>query len=390
MLTIIHNNPIELTGGVLRVDRKFHAGMLNYVDHIRAPIVTVHPRLKAGDKVMDPVEVPLADLPYEVAAIEIDKRANPDAPSKAALSDLIARSQTVVGYGYGTTEMARQQGKRMIVCLEYDFQTQLVVRRSWAKSQLGKIKAVVDGYREYHGTMVPAMRHAHEVHCNGYPIYNAAEPYNSRRLLYLDSRMSTQMVISDAALESRLRDRVARPLRLMYTGRYEPMKGSLDAVKAAAECLRRGLDIEMDTYGQGSLAAEMRSVAAAAGPKIRVHDAIPFPELVHKTHQTDVFVCCHIQSDPSCTYLESMGAGLPIVGYANRMWTAMAEASNAGVVTRQNTPEAVADAIEALLKAPTGELEGHARRAQRFARAHAFEVEFARRTDAINAALEHG
>ncbi len=375
MLTIVHNNPVSLDGGVLRVDRKFHDGMLNYVAHIKAPIVTVHPMAKVGEPVMDPVEVPLHALPYKVLGINIDKRAMPLAPDALALSQQIAQSQTVVGYGYGSATMAHQHGKRMIACLEYDLQTQLIVVRSLARDPLRAGLNTLRCLRDYHGTMVPAMRHALEIHCNGYPLYNAAAAYNPRRLLYLDSRMSGDMVITESALAHRLQSHAGRPVRLLYSGRYEPMKGALDAVKAAAACLQRGLNIEMDTYGQGSLAAAMRQVAAAAGPKIRVHDAIEFPELVKRAHQADIFVCCHIQSDPSCTYLESMGAGLPIVGYANRMWQAMGEASRAGVVTATNTPEAVADAVAQLMGSDSA-LSDASNRARLFAQEHALSVSF--------------
>jgi glycosyltransferase involved in cell wall biosynthesis len=82
-----------------------------------------------------------------------------------------------------------------------------------------------------------------------------------------------------------------------------------------------------------------------------------------------------------------MGAGLPIVGYANRMWSAMAQDSGAGVVSGANTPASLAQALAGLLGQP-GTVDEHSRRARAFAAAHAFEVEFARRTDAINAALE--
>ncbi len=401
MLTIIHNNPVRLDGGVLRVDRKFHDGMLNYVRHIRvdagSTITTVHPLATDGDAVMDPVELPLQGLPYQVLGVGVDRRGAllpQDAPK---LDAQIAQSRVVVGYGYGSERMAKRHGKRLISCLEYDLPTQLVVTRAGSKDPLRAAVGMLRCLRDYRQTMVPAMRQAHEVHCNGYPIYLAAAAYNPMRLLYFDSRMSASMVISEQALTARLSAWTSgldassskaptRPLKLLYSGRYEPMKGALDAVKAAAECLRRGLKVEMDCYGQGSQRDAMRAVAAAAGPAIRVHDAIPFPELVLKSHAADVFVCCHIQSDPSCTYLESMGAGLPIVGYANRMWTSMALASQAGVVTSSNTPGAVADAVSGLLSEPA-QLAALSQHARRFASAHAFEVEFTRRTDAINAAL---
>ncbi len=387
MLLIVHNNPVRVDGGVLRVDRKFHDGMLNYVAHIQAPIITVNPLAQSTSPVMDPVELPLDALPYRVLGIAVDKYGHVEGASVQALDTAVAQSSVVVGYGYGTADMAQRHGKRLISCLEYDLQTQLVVNRSTARDPLRALVASARCLRDWRREMVPAMRQSFQIHCNGYPIYLASEAYNPKRLLYFDSRMSESMVIGAEALERRLRTRKGRPLRLMYSGRYEPMKGALDAVKAALVCRQRGLDIEMDTWGQGRLADRMRAVAAADGGRIRVHDAIPFPELVRRSHEADIFVCCHIQSDPSCTYLESMGAGLPIVGYANRMWRSMAEASKAGIVTPRNTPQAVADAIATLVASP-GELAEASERARSFALEHAFEREFARRTDAINAALK--
>ncbi len=387
MLLLIHNNPVAIDGGVLRVDRKFHDGMLNYVRHVHVPITTVHPLAAAGQAVMDPVALPLAGLPYRVLGIAVDRRGTVASEGRAKLDAAVAASRLVVGYGYGSAAMARHHGKRFIACLEYDLPTQLVVTKSFARDPLRALLAQAKCLRDWKREMVPAMRQAHQIHCNGYPIYHASEAYNPKRLLYFDSRMSADMVIAEGALEQRLRSRAGRPLRLVYTGRYEPMKGALDAVKAAAACRAGGLDVEMDTWGQGSQAGAMREVAAASGGRIRVHDAIPFPDLVTKTHEADVFVCCHIQSDPSCTYLESMGAGLPIVGYTNRMWSAMAKDSLGGVVTPRNTPDGLAQALAELTKFPPA-IDELSRLARAFAAAHAFEVEFARRTDAINAALE--
>ncbi len=47
----------------------------------------------------------------------------------------------------------------------------------------------------YYARIVPAIRQAHSLHCNGYPIYEATVGYNSNRLLYLDSRMSQDSLI---------------------------------------------------------------------------------------------------------------------------------------------------------------------------------------------------
>jgi colanic acid/amylovoran biosynthesis glycosyltransferase len=182
--------------------------------------------------------------------------------------------------------------------------------------------------------------------------------------------------------------RAGRPLRLLFSGRYERLKGVTDAVKAAVECVRRGLDVEMHFYGQGSLRGEMERIAAkAARPgRIHIHDAVPYPELVIISRTFDVFVCCHIQSDPSCTYLESFGAGLPIVGYGNRMWRRLSEASGAGLVSPLGRPALVADDVQRLAN-DFQLLSTLSERAVAFAQEHSYESEFGKRIQALNLAL---
>jgi glycosyltransferase involved in cell wall biosynthesis len=230
------------------------------------------------------------------------------------------------------------------------------------------------------------MRSAHEVQCNGYPMYTEAARYTPRRLLYLDSRMTEALLIPDAVLEQRLSELGSRPLRLVYSGRYENMKGALQAVQGVRAALERGADVEMDCYGAGSLAEPMRRVAATSGGRIRIHDAIAFEELVAHTRQFDLFICCHIQSDPSCTYLESMGSGLAVLGYANGMWSELAQRSGAGMVLEKNSPSSLADAIIRT----AGDLRGlrdWSRNAINFARQHTFERESQLRIDSFKAAL---
>jgi glycosyltransferase involved in cell wall biosynthesis len=203
--------------------------------------------------------------------------------------------------------------------------------------------------------------------------------------------MTAEMVIPPEELAARLATRAGRPLRLLFSGRYERLKGVDDAVRVAVECLRRGLDIEMHFYGQGSLRTEMEHIAAqAARPqRIHIHDAVPYPELVRISRNFDLFVCCHIQSDPSCTYLESMGAGLPIVGYANGMWRRLSETSGAGFASVIGRPANVADDVQRLAS-DFDTLATMSGKAREFAMAHSCEHEFAKRTSAINAAIDAG
>ena len=118
----------------------------------------------------------------------------------------------------------------------------------------------------------------------------------------------------------------------------------------------------------------------------RTHSGSEFPDLQAYAKSCDLFVCCHIQSDPSCTYLESLGCGLPIVGYENSMWKGVQQASGAGLSAPIHDIGAAADRIGQLL-ADKGLLAEMSRKARAFALEHSFEREFARRISSLNDAL---
>ena len=386
-IALMHSNPVRMQDGLLKVDRKFHIGMQSYVRGIPHPLTTVNPLLRDGQTIMDAVDVPISELAYSVVVVEVDKAQRVRPHEVPRVRDLMRRCRLVYGTGLSSSKIAHALGIPYIPVLEYDLQTQITVATSDVRSFARRVVRSARSLWNYATEAISEMRAAHSVHCNGYPMYDTACRHNANCLLYLDSRMSADMIISASELGARLADRAARPLRLLYSGRYERLKGADDAVRVAVECLRRGLDVEMHCYGQGSLRQKMEDIARAAvrPDRIHIHGPVAYPELVRISRTFDVFVCCHIQNDPSCTYLESLGAGLTIVGYANRMWRRLSEESGAGLVSAMGRPEKVADDV-ARLSDSAGNLPALSERAVAFARLHCFEREFQKRVDAINAA----
>jgi glycosyltransferase involved in cell wall biosynthesis len=381
---MVHANPSTFESGVFKIDRKFHVGMTAYAQEIRASLLTIHPQAR-GEAIMDPIEVPAADLPYRVMTVQIDRNRKPLAAEVSRIRDEVSRSQLVYGVGLGCADIARSCGVPYILILEYDLETQITVYNTQVRGNLRRAVRAVRCTWQYHRKSVPAMREAYSLHCNGYPIHDATLQHNPRNLLYLDSRMSRDMVMSLVDLNARLAKR-KEPLRLLYTGRYERMKGADDAVKVGLSCLDLGLNIEMHCYGQGSLAGEMKRLASRSKGRIIIHDAVPYPELVEISRTFDLFVCCHIQSDPSCTYLEAFGAGLPIVGYANRMWTRLSGESKVGFTSPINRPRDVADRVRTLVS-DRNTLSAMSIQALRFAQEHCYESESKKRIDALNEAI---
>jgi len=383
---MIHSNPVKLQNGTLVVDRKFLTGMLKYVELIDEPLTTVHPALKEGEKIMDPVEVRYDGLGFEVEVVDGTQNAK---SIHDQLSALIARSKWVYGYtNWGATKIAAHLGIPYTLILECDLKTNISVNINQVTNPLRRAVRAWRSVWQYATIGIPAMRGAAALHCNGFPIYEEAKPFNKNRVLYLDSRMSAEMTIPAQQLEARLAKLGSRPLQLLFSGRYEPIKGALDAVQVAVACIRHGMDIELHCYGMGSLHDAMLELAQKkeVANRIHIHQAIPYPELVQRSYDFDVFVCCHTQNDPSCTYLEAFGAGLPIVGYANRMWSGLSKESGIGYATPLGHTADVVASVSGLIS-DLEALRHMSRKAREFAVAHTFEAEFKKRAHDIRANL---
>ena len=94
----------------------------------------------------------------------------------------------------------------------------------------------------------------------------------------------------------------------------------------------------------------------------------------------DLFVCCHRQGDPSCTYLETMSCGTPIVGYDNEAFRGVVDQSGAGWLTPMDDPTELAACIAAL-HSSRDLLADAALRSLDFASNHTFEKVMQARVD---------
>jgi glycosyltransferase involved in cell wall biosynthesis len=135
-------------------------------------------------------------------------------------------------------------------------------------------------------------------------------------------------------------------IRLAFSGRLIAIKGADHLVEVAAELKQRGTAFEFLICGGGELEKEMRDRVRALSleEEVRFMGNLDFAtELMPLLRErVDLFVCCHRQGDPSCTYLETMGCGVPIVGYANAAFRGVVETSGAGWTVPMDHPGAMA------------------------------------------------
>ena len=220
--------------------------------------------------------------------------------------------------------------------------------------------------------------------CSGVPTYDLYKPRQPNALLFFDNRVWREDVIGAQALEARLaRVRSGDPLRLVFGGRLIPMKGVLELPEVARALVSMDIPFTLDIYGSGPLEDRLAARIAALGLQDRVNlkGALDFrtgwiPSL---QREADLFVCCHLQGDPSSTYPEVMSCGVPIVGYDNDAFQGIVRYSDAGWQTPMKKPGLLAGEI-ARLHRDRKALADASSRARAFAMQHDFETTFARRT----------
>src|SRR5262249_49775617 len=138
-------------------------------------------------------------------------------------------------------------------------------------------------------------------------------------------------------------------LRLVFSGRLTAMKGAQYLIPIAANLKRRGIDFQLSICGDGDLGPSMRAMVQQLdlGQSVEFTGTLDFAtQLVPFVRDTcDLFICPHFQGDPSCTYLETMGLGVPIAGYANEAWERLAADSHGGWATPLEKPDLLAEKI---------------------------------------------
>ncbi|CUH40952.1 2-deoxystreptamine N-acetyl-D-glucosaminyltransferase [Jannaschia seosinensis] len=230
-----------------------------------------------------------------------------------------------------------------------------------------------------------AFRMADGLQANGYPAFSVYSPMNANTMMYLDNRVGKNLLATENEMAVRQQRLLSgAPLRLVHSGRLEHLKGSQDLIPIARRLESKGVDFTLDIFGTGSLEEEIRKSIAVHGlqDRVRLNGTVDFESgLVPFARQhADVYLSCHRQSDPSCTYIESMGCGLAVIGYANRMWSALCQESDAGWVGPMGNTNALADAVYDAAK-DRQRLAASCHAAWSFAARHSFENEFRSRIE---------
>lgn len=366
--------------GSIRLTGKFVSGLEMTADHWDGPVeVLIQEDDAAHSGNLDDVWVRQEDLPFQVTIAGFQS---------AEARAVIARAAVVQGGAdHNLNHMpawCAELGARYVMVSEYTLRTRWQIIDAEKMNPLVAWRRKVWAWRQERANQA-AVKASAGVQCNGTPTFDAYRPLNERAMLYFDSRVTPDMLPAAPRLARRAAPWTSGdPLRLAFSGRLNRMKGA-DHLPLVARALRdRQVPFTMDIYGDGPLVAELEKTIAqhALEDVVRLHGVLDFATELMPTVRdaVDVFVCCHRQGDPSCTYLETMACGVPIVGYANEAFEGLMQRCPAGESVPMNDWSAMAAAIERLAREPR-RLTDMAECGLAFAREHTFEREFQRRIE---------
>jgi glycosyltransferase involved in cell wall biosynthesis len=253
------------------------------------------------------------------------------------------------------------------------------VRRAWWESgQEKKRRKAVAG--------------ASGIQCNGTPTYDSYRCLNPNPILYFDSRVTKDLLAKEEDIERRLLNFKSRPFQLFFSGRLARIKGAMHLVEVAKQLRKLGVDFYLTICGDGELKGEMLKAIEAEqlSQHVGLKGTLDFKTqlLPFVRSNVDLFLCCHPQGDPACTYLETMSCGVPIAGYENEAFGGVVRASSSGWLSPLNDPAALAGIVAEIQRTPET-LRAMSRGALRFAEGHTFENTFLRRIEHLRSGLVH-
>lgn len=363
--------------GGLVLTEKYMGGVAEYARTWPGPVTTLARLSLDPITDMDPVE-------YFPGDAETGLELRPDTTD--GLARRLASAAAVLAYlsreEAAAADLCRKLGVPIIFVSEYTLRTDLQILGSEVSNPVIRLRRAVWLWRNER-IRRRLLRDATGLQCSGTPTFEAYAGLNRNTMLFFDNRVRRDEVISSDALKRKLDGiQQGQHLRLVFGGRLLPMKGVLELPKVAATLSRLGVPFQLDIFGTGPLKDTLAAMIRDQGLSDRVflRGALDFRSgwIPYLMENADLFVCCHVQGDPSSTYPEVMSCGVPIAGYANEAFQGIVRESGTGWIVPLFDGEGLAAEI-ARLAANRAEIASHAARARDFALSNVFEATFRNR-----------
>jgi colanic acid/amylovoran biosynthesis glycosyltransferase len=343
-LLLLPTLPAVQEGDHLILTAKFRSGWQAFADAWPGPVDALFRPIEATTDNLDNTAYRSRELPGRATVAAYDS----DRAHRALEEADLVLGGTVVEQ-LPLAELALERGVPFVATSEYALETRCQIARAEVSNPLKRWRRQLweRGLEKRMRKLIPKLA---GLQCNGTPTYDAYRPLNPHSLLFFDSRIDDGLLAGEADLAARdARRRNGLPLRLAFSGRLIAMKGVQHLTAVARELERAGCDFDLEIFGDGELrepiAAELAGTPLER--RVRLAGTVDFARklIPHLRSEVDLFVCPHVQGDPSCTYLETWAAGVPIVGFANEAFAGLLERVDAGRATPLGDPAALARAV---------------------------------------------
>jgi colanic acid/amylovoran biosynthesis glycosyltransferase len=373
-LTILPSFKIKsLPNDQIVMTRKLTEAVVEFQKLWSGPVkVLLEPQIGEVEEV-DQRTIHISELPFELEVIDYDS---------PLLADKLRNSVVLASVGYRQNHISalcRNIGSPCVYTAEYTLKTRCQIvnvttdnvflalrRRLWEKQQERRQRQ--------------AISLATGLQCNGFPIYEEYRGISQNSMIFLDTRITEKSLASAEQIAQRTQGRSREDvLRLVFSGRLNQMKGADHLLDVAQHLKQMGVNFHLYISGAGALESAMhaRIQAEGLGEWITMMGVPDFHGefLPFVKSNIDLFVCCHRQGDPSCTYIETMACGVPIVGYGNEAFAGLVEDAQAGWVVALDNTRAMAEKI-AQLNSAREEITAMSYASLDYARNHTFRKTF--------------
>lgn len=364
----------------VEITRKFVDGVKEYARYWDGPIrVLMREGPSADSTSLDDERWAIADLPFEFQWLEHEhqEQRRQLVGSRIVLGSLMHRNLEL-------PDLCADENLPLVWITECSAHTRKQIIHAETRNPLLRLRRQIRANRlESHYKRCIASSAG--VQCNGTPTFEAYKDISPNPLLFFDTRVSNDELVAEEILRARTSELLKnKPLRLAFSGRFMKIKGAHHLAEVASHLQRIGIAFTMDICGDGVLTSSIQKQIDCLGlaEKVRMKGNLNFHDelLPFISSEVDLFVCCHLQGDPSCTYLETMACGTPIVGYDNEAFSGIVGRSGVGWTTPLGNPGKIALAISGLNADRQG-LADAANRSRNFASHNLFEQTMRRRME---------
>lgn len=369
----------ELADGRVVVTEEFLDGMAEYVKYWDGPVAVILEPAAFVSNHVDHTPVAPAALPFGLSVLPFDD---------SRMFGRLAEAAVVLG---GADDRQNhlaswcfQVNTPFVMITEYSLAVRKQIAADDERNPLQRWRRYLWETRQEHAVR-QSVALAAGVQCNGLPTYANYRSLNENCITYFDTRVTEELVISEAALETRLAHMMSGgALRLAFSGRLIAMKGADHLPRLANELRALGVPFSLAIFGSGELEPAMRIALTRddlAG-LVQLKGAADFKTelLPYLRDSVDLFVYPHRHGDPSRTYLETLACGVPIAGYANEAWGLLLSTADVGCAATLDDLPGLARAVAAM-HADREALARLSLQAWEFAKRHTFEKTLAARIE---------